>query len=66
MFPAGFEPATPGRERPLTHALDGAATEIGCRFTTKIITLNVRAHEVSALNFVFLSEIFRYFLPKRK
>ena len=28
MLPAGFEPAVPASERPLTHALDPAATEI--------------------------------------
>jgi len=29
MLPAGFEPAIPASERPETHALDRAATEIG-------------------------------------
>ena len=29
MHPAEFEPPIPARERPLTHALDRAATEIG-------------------------------------
>jgi len=29
MLPAGFEPAIPVRERPHTHALHRAATEIG-------------------------------------
>jgi hypothetical protein len=29
MFPAGFEPAFPARERPQTHALDTAATGVG-------------------------------------
>jgi hypothetical protein len=29
MTPAGFEPAIPASERSQTHALDGAATEIG-------------------------------------
>ena len=29
MPPAGFEPAFPASERPPTHALDGAANEIG-------------------------------------
>ena len=29
MFPAGFEPAIPARERPQTHALDQATIRIG-------------------------------------
>jgi hypothetical protein len=29
MPPAGFKPAVPASERPQTHALDCAATEIG-------------------------------------
>jgi hypothetical protein len=29
MFPVGFELAIPGSERPQTHALDRAATNIG-------------------------------------
>jgi hypothetical protein len=29
MTPAGFEPTVPASERPQTHALDHAATEIG-------------------------------------
>ena len=29
MLPAGFEPAIPVSERPQTHVLDRAATEIG-------------------------------------
>ena len=30
MPPAGFETAIPTSEQPQTHALDRAATEIGC------------------------------------
>jgi len=30
MPPAGFEPSFPASERPQTHALDQAATGIGC------------------------------------
>jgi hypothetical protein len=29
MPPAGFEPTIPASELPQTHAIDGAATEIG-------------------------------------
>ena len=34
--PVGFEPAIPANERPQTHALDRAATGIGCRSTYDI------------------------------
>ena len=33
MSPVGFEPTIPASERPQTHILDGAATEIGYKFT---------------------------------
>ena len=38
-LPAGFEPAIPTSEPPLTHTSERAATEICCTFTIKIISL---------------------------
>jgi len=35
LKPGGFEPTTPASERPQTHALDSAATEIGSKHITK-------------------------------
>ena len=35
MPPAGFEPAIPASERPQDHALDRAATGIGCKVFTR-------------------------------
>ena len=37
--PAGFEPTEPAGERPPTHALDRAATEIGKTYQLPVVNL---------------------------
>jgi hypothetical protein len=53
MTPAGFEPVIPASERPQTHALYHAATEIGLHCTQQILKqmeLSVQ-HEVVCVQF---------------
>ena len=44
MSPAGFEPAIPASERPQTHALDPAATDIS---GSKVRSVIVQAEQTS-------------------
>jgi hypothetical protein len=53
MPPAGFEPAIPARERPQTHAWDGAATGIG--ITLKMNTKSMSWFSSRAANNPVLS-----------
>jgi hypothetical protein len=39
MPPAGFEPTIPVSERPLTHALDRAATAIDCMYIVQTFVI---------------------------
>jgi hypothetical protein len=38
----GFEPTTPAREKPQTHALDRAHTGIGCWYLLMVMTYYVQ------------------------
>jgi hypothetical protein len=56
MPPAGFEPAIPASERPQTHDLDRAATEIGLCFvsTDEYITYINRSSSTKKFYFILV------------
>jgi len=60
MVPAGFQPTTPATERPETHALNGAATEIGLinKYINIIVILTFLRAVAQSGNFPELAQNF--------
>ena len=66
MPPAGFQPATPATERPETHALNRAATEIGLinKYTNILVIHTFLRAVAQSGNFPELAQTFPVpFLP---